>query len=148
MLKLWYWVWLRVIDLMGLDLSCQSSLIRLVTIWTQACGWNVKSRCWINWATKTRDCSQNIQPRLVWRSSSINFFTLLERGLSSSEAIPNDVMVREEYGIRRSIRRDTTSHVLNQEIPDECIEQINRWRKDPRGISSDMIDLYTSIEAI
>ena len=77
-----------------------------------------------------------------------DFYQVLERVQSSCSVIPSDVNVREEFGLRRSLRRGVTSHAINLGIPDDLIVRINRWRKEQRGKSTRMIDLYSSIEAL
>ena len=35
----------------------------------------------------------------------------------------------EDYSLRRSLRRGSTSHATNQSVPPQVIDEINRWRK-------------------
>lgn len=79
------------------------------------------------------------------------FYEPLEQvQLTHPTLIKPDVDVREEFGIRRSLRRGVTAHALNMEVPEELINTINRWRskKDGKGKARRMIDLYAELEAL
>ena len=55
-----------------------------------------------------------------------------------SDLISEDVLVREIYGILRSLRRGVTSHVLNIGMDERLFKAINRWRLEMTCL------LYTS----
>jgi len=64
------------------------------------------------------------------------------------DLIGDDVDIREEYGIWRSLRRGVSSHAINMKVSKNLIELINRWRseKDRQSQSATMIDVYTELE--
>ena len=65
--------------------------------------------------------------------------------------IPEDVDVREDYGIWRSVRRGATSHATNMKIPDGTINMMQRWSKEraSRGSSSKpLLHVYTKLDSI
>ena len=57
----------------------------------------------------------------------------------------------DEYSVRRSLRRGSTSEAQNAQVPKEVIEANNRWRKHmrSRGVlpSMDMIERYSDAKA-
>jgi hypothetical protein len=65
--------------------------------------------------------------------------------------IPPSVNVVEEYRIRRSLRRGSTTHAGNMAIPKEVIEANNRWRKhgNSRGVlpGMSMVERYSDAKA-
>ena len=64
--------------------------------------------------------------------------------------ISPDIIVRDVFGIRRSLRRGVTAHALNRKVPEELINTINRWRSKKNGKERHkrMIDLYAELEAL
>ena len=67
------------------------------------------------------------------------------------DLLPEKVIVGDEYSVRRSLRRGSTSEAQNVQVPKEVIEANNRWRKHMRskGIlpSMDMIERYSDAKA-
>ena len=47
--------------------------------------------------------------------------------------LPAHVKIDDEYSVRRSLRRGSTSEAQNQQVPKEVIEANNRWRKHMRS---------------
>ena len=67
------------------------------------------------------------------------------------DVLPSNVLVGDEYSVRRSLRRGSTSEAQNAQVPKEVIEANNRWRKHmrSRGVlpSMDMIERYSDAKA-
>jgi len=65
--------------------------------------------------------------------------------------IPPSVNVQDEYSIRRSLRRGSTTQAGNMQIPKEVIEANNRWRKhgNSRGVlpGMSMVERYSDAKA-
>ena len=69
----------------------------------------------------------------------------------NSDLILEDVIVREAYGIPRSLRRGVTSHVLNLDMDERLFKAINRWRDEMSALGSvrlDIVDIYAKLESI
>ena len=64
------------------------------------------------------------------------------------DIIPDDVDVREAYGILRSLRRGVTAHALNMRIPDAIIASVNRWRTERNNDvpTLDMPSVYARLD--
>jgi hypothetical protein len=58
-----------------------------------------------------------------------DFYTVLERVQAESNAIDDDVVVREAFGILRSLRKGNAAHALNVNVPESLIRVFNRWRR-------------------
>ena len=67
-----------------------------------------------------------------------------------SKLVPADCDIREEFGIWRSLRRGVTAHAINQGVPSDLINLINRWRseKDKQAQHASMIDVYAELESL
>jgi hypothetical protein len=80
------------------------------------------------------------------------FYTVLEKIQAGTNAINNDVEVREAFGILRSLRKGNAAHAWNMNVPEALIRTFNRWRgaveADTRTPSLDTVDVYASWEAI
>jgi hypothetical protein len=81
-----------------------------------------------------------------------DFFTVLEKVQAITNLIPQDVEIRDECGLARTLRRTVTAHARNMGISIEIIKGINRWRSkftsktdNPR---LDMPDVYATLEAL
>jgi hypothetical protein len=76
--------------------------------------------------------------------------SLLEEVQATSEAIDEEVDVRERYGMERSLRRGVSAHARNMGVDEDLIKAINRWQKDPsKGAARlDMIELYSQADAL
>jgi hypothetical protein len=78
-----------------------------------------------------------------------DFYTILEKVQSSTNLIGEEVCIRDEYGILRSLRRGVTAHAKNMEVGETLVNGINRWRSEEKGaMRLDMADLYTTLEAL
>ena len=81
-----------------------------------------------------------------------DFFTVLEKVQTTSDLFPVDLLIREECGISRSLRRTVTAHASNMGIGSDIVKANNRWR-DEFGSKTgaprlDMPDVYTTLESI
>ena len=81
-----------------------------------------------------------------------DFYHYLELVQFNTALIHEDVIVREEFGILRSLRRGVTAHARNMDVPRELVEAMNCWRTEKNaksgGSNLAMIDHYTDLEAI
>jgi hypothetical protein len=81
-----------------------------------------------------------------------DFFKVLERVQDTTDLIPQEMCVRDAYGISRSLRRGVTAHSKNMRVDKELRDAINRWGKEANtklGVArSDMGDTYTTLESI
>jgi hypothetical protein len=81
-----------------------------------------------------------------------DFFKVLERVQDTTDLIPQEMCVRDAYGISRSLRRGVTAHSKNMRIDKELRDAINRWGKEANtklGVARlDMGDTYTTLDAI
>ena len=81
-----------------------------------------------------------------------DFLKILERIQATTDLIPNDMDVRDAFGISRSTRRGVTAHARNMDVKTELIYAINRWRKESNSSTEnptmDMADVYTTLEAL
>jgi hypothetical protein len=57
-----------------------------------------------------------------------DFFTVLEKVQATTDFIPADLVIRDECGISRTIRRSLTAHARNMDISPDLINAINRWK--------------------
>ena len=81
-----------------------------------------------------------------------DFFNVLEKVQATSDLIPDEVVIRDECGIGRTIRRSLTAHARNMDVPTELLKAINRWRTEASSSTGaprlDMPDVYTSLESL
>ena len=82
-----------------------------------------------------------------------DFFTLVERVQAQTELIDKEMVVRDAYGIMRSLRRGLTSHSKNMGIPEEDLKAFNRWRSEIKtghgGAGRlDMPELYAALKSL
>ncbi|KAG7368517.1 hypothetical protein IV203_031260 [Nitzschia inconspicua] len=81
-----------------------------------------------------------------------DFFTLLERVQATTDLIREDLDLRDEAGISRTIRRGATDHAVNMGVADNLIRAMNRWRSEIRskdsGVGHTMIDRYTTLTSL
>ena len=79
-----------------------------------------------------------------------DLFELLERVQEETNYIPVSVDVNKEFGIYRSLRRGSTTHVINMEVSDADITRNNMWRKveaaGNKHAGFSMMDHYTQIK--
>jgi hypothetical protein len=59
-----------------------------------------------------------------------DFFTVLEKVQATTDLIPADLVIRDEYGISRTIRCSFTAHACNMDISPDLINAVNRWMKE------------------
>jgi hypothetical protein len=78
------------------------------------------------------------------------FMSLMEEVQATSEAIDDELEIRERFGMERSIRRGVSAHARNMGVDEDLIKAINRWNKDPsKGATRlDMIKLYSQADAL
>jgi len=76
-----------------------------------------------------------------------DFFTILEHIQATTNLISDTLVIREEAGILRSLRRALTDHARNMRIPKDQIEVFNPWHKERKGDQVDhvMIDRYSTV---
>jgi hypothetical protein len=76
--------------------------------------------------------------------------SLLEEVQATSEAIDDEIDVRDRYGMERSLRRGISAHARSMGVDEDLIKAINRWQKDPsKGAARlDMIELYSQADAL
>jgi hypothetical protein len=60
------------------------------------------------------------------------FMSLMEEVQATSDAIDDELEIRERFGMERSLRRWVSAHVRNMGVDEDLIKAINRWnKKDP-----------------
>jgi hypothetical protein len=81
-----------------------------------------------------------------------DFFTVLERVQATTDIIEPGVDLREEAGIKRTLRRGLTSHALNMDIDPNLLKAINRWRSETQSeeghVGAGMVDRYSKLETL
>jgi hypothetical protein len=82
----------------------------------------------------------------------LDFFTVLEKVQTTTDLFPADLLISEECGIGRSLRRTVTAHARNMGIDSDIVSANNRWRTE-RGSKTgaprlDMPDVYTTLESL
>ena len=89
------------------------------------------------------------KPKLVEFEDT--FYGPIERAkLKWNDLLPDELSVREDFGILRSLRRGSNSHAINCGIDKEIIHAINRWRSALRGSGEGALiqDRYARLDAI
>jgi hypothetical protein len=78
------------------------------------------------------------------------FMSVLEEVQATTEAIDDELDVRDRFGMERSLRRGVSAHARNMEVDEDLIKAIIRWNKDPsKGAARlDMIELYSQADAL
>ena len=81
------------------------------------------------------------------------FFGALQQ--AKDRGVPGFVegeLLREKYGILRSLRRGTTAHAKNRGVGTDLLNAVNRWRKHKNSQTDaprlDMDEVYAQLEAI
>ena len=81
-----------------------------------------------------------------------HFYGLLEMVQEETELIGEEINVREDFGIMRSLRKGATAHAKNMKVNEDDIRSFNRWgseihqgNKIPR---LDMINTYVNWDAL
>jgi hypothetical protein len=99
----------------------------------------------LQWADSFRSLDP---PRLFEMEDE--FMTLLEEVQASSDAIDEELDVRDKYGLERSLRREVSAHARKMGVDEDLIKAINRWQKDPsKGAARlDMIELYSQADSL
>jgi hypothetical protein len=81
-----------------------------------------------------------------------DFFTVLEKVQATSDLFPDGVVIRDECGIARSLRRTVTAHAQNMGIHKDVVNANNRWRVEFGSKTGnprlDMADVYTTLESL
>jgi hypothetical protein len=96
------------------------------------------------------DSFGNIAQTKIYENAILERFCVIQRLPNSP--IAKDVNVYEEFGVRRSFRRGSTSEARVRGVDDKIVDFINRWRnyenakgRKPRRA---MRDHYTDIEIL
>ena len=115
---------------------------------------------WMQRLVAIRDAEPDDSGRLFFRRLvpgkvsewECDFYSLLEAIQETTNSIERSINVREAYGILRSIRRGATVHARNMGVSKEVIEAVHRWQREALGtgygIRLDLIDVYTSLDAL
>jgi hypothetical protein len=81
-----------------------------------------------------------------------DFFTVLEKVQVTTELFAQDLIIRDECGIARTIRRTLTAHARNMGIDIELLKAINRCRSEFSSKTGnprlDIPDVYTTLESL
>jgi hypothetical protein len=79
-----------------------------------------------------------------------DFFTLLEQVQAMTNLINEGKVVRDKFGIERTLRRGVRIHAQNMAVDEDVIKAVNRWMKgDGNGAARlGMIELYSKPEAL
>jgi hypothetical protein len=81
-----------------------------------------------------------------------DFFTTLEKVQATTDLFPDDLDIRDECGIARSIRRTVTAHALNMGIDKDVVNANNRWRTEFGSKTGnpclDMAGVYTTLDSL
>jgi hypothetical protein len=123
-------------------------------------GTHLRPGCWVKHLVDLLHISGRRTGRLFSRRLRVSkmheyandFFTVLEKVQTTTDFIPSDLVIRDECGISRTIRRSLTAHARNMDISPDLINAVNCWRKeassDTRSPWLDLADVYTSLESI
>jgi hypothetical protein len=81
-----------------------------------------------------------------------DFFMVLEKVQTTTTLFPDDISVRDECGIARTIWRTLTAHACNMGISIKLLKAINCWRSEYSSKTGnprmDMPDVYTMLESL
>jgi len=82
-----------------------------------------------------------------------DFFDVLESVQSSTTLIPDNIDLREEAGILRTIRRGLTSHMINMQIDESLLRAVNSWRSEfkrdgSRAHTYNIVDHYAQLDTL
>ena len=81
-----------------------------------------------------------------------DFYGLLEKVQEETELIGKEILVRDDFGIMRSLRKGATAHAKNMKVNDGDIRSFNRWGSEIRGGGKiprlDMINTYANWDAL
>lgn len=80
-----------------------------------------------------------------------DFFSAIELTVATRpHLLPPSIDIREDFGLFRSLRRGSTAHAINRQVPRLIIDTINRWRKERNSDnpSLPMRDHYAKLEAL
>jgi hypothetical protein len=81
-----------------------------------------------------------------------DFYRMVERIQDTTDLIPQDVDVRNEYGVPRTTRQTATAHARNMRVPKDLMNAIHRWGKETNATTGvpqlDMQDTCTTIDSI
>jgi hypothetical protein len=81
-----------------------------------------------------------------------DFFTVLEKVQATTDLLPDDLVIRDECGISRTLRRTLTAHARNMQVDPDLLKAINRWRIEANSATGaprlDMPDVYASLKAL
>ncbi len=81
-----------------------------------------------------------------------DIFSVLEKVQAVTNLFPEDLVIRDECGIARTMRRMLTAHARNMGISTELLKARNRWRSEFGSRTGnprlDMPDVYTTLESL
>jgi hypothetical protein len=81
-----------------------------------------------------------------------DFYRMIEQIQDTTDLIPPEVDVRNEYGLPRTTRRTATAHARNMRLPKDLMDAIHRWGKEMNAKTGvprlDMQDTYTTLDSI
>lgn len=119
-------------------------------------GSHLKAGCWMKRYIDTVSKLGYKSKRLFFSTNNpaklsdfeAEFYDILLRVQSSSNVINDETDVREEFGLRRSIRRGVTAHARNMNVDSDLIHVINRWKREGVKTSKNIIDLYSEFDQL
>lgn len=81
-----------------------------------------------------------------------DLYQMIKRIQDSTDLIPTEVDVRNEYGLARTTRRTAMAHARNMRLPKDLMNAIHQWGKEMNATTEvsrlDMQDTYTMIDSI
>ena len=81
-----------------------------------------------------------------------DFYRMIERIQDTTDLIPPEVDVRNDYGLSRTTRRSATAHARNMRLPKDLMDAIHRWGREMNATTGvprlDMQDTYTTLDSI
>jgi hypothetical protein len=101
---------------------------------TSGAGTHLRPGCWVKRLVETihtggRHSGQLFSRRLKMaklQEFENDFFTVLEKVQATTELFPQEIVIRDECGIARMVRRTLTAHARNMGIDIELLKAINR----------------------
>jgi len=96
--------------------------------------------------TKGRLFQRNLNPPLPFEFQD-DFLSVFEHIQATTDLIPQELNIREEAGILRSLRRALTDHARNMQVAPHLLDAFNRWHKERKGDKVDhvMVDGYSTL---
>ena len=141
----------------GVQLSGHKIKVPIVAV---SGGTNIRGGRWIRRLVYLKHNLKEGKGRLFQRTSNPpllrefedDFYGLLEKVQEETELIGEDINVREDFGIMRSLRKGATAHAKNMKVNEDDIRSFNRWGSEIRRGNKiprlDMINTYANWEAL